>query len=119
MIDITPSDHLTHLAIQFEKLFTSDGFGNWFRKRCGEAQLHHCSVYGLRKAGGTITAMNCATPHQLLAIFGWDSVKQAELYTLEANEVRLAGLSMHRLAAPSTALEVNGRETHPSHFSRG
>jgi len=32
-----------------------------------------------RKAGATVTAENGATPHQLMAIFGWNTLAQAEL----------------------------------------
>jgi hypothetical protein len=34
---------------------------------------------GLRKAGATVAAENGATPHQLMAIFGWNTLAQAEL----------------------------------------
>jgi integrase len=59
--------------------------------------LPHCSSHGLRKAGATIAAENGATAHQLMAIFGWNTVKQAELYTRNANRKRLAGEAMHFL----------------------
>jgi hypothetical protein len=35
----------------------------------------------LRKAGATIAANNGATADQLMAIFGWDTLKDAEKYT--------------------------------------
>ncbi|MCE3248703.1 MAG: integrase family protein, partial [Geminicoccaceae bacterium] len=66
----------------------------------------HCSAHGLRKAGATIAAENGATEHQLMAIFGWDSPKQAALYTRAANRRKLAGGAMHLLefANPSPDL---------------
>jgi integrase len=45
----------------------------------GATKLYHCSAHGLRKAGATIAANNGATAHQLMAIFGWDTIKEAEL----------------------------------------
>jgi integrase len=38
------------LVTAFGKPFTANGFGNWFRQRCDEAGLPHCSAHGLRKA---------------------------------------------------------------------
>ena len=46
-----------------------------------------------------------ATPHQLMAIFGWKSLKQAELYTRAANEKKLAALAMHMLEPDRTENE--------------
>ena len=51
----TPVGDLTFLVTDFGK---PDGFGNWFRKRCNEAGLPHCTAHGLRKAGVTIAAEN-------------------------------------------------------------
>jgi integrase len=95
-----PTGALTFLETQFRKPFTANGFGNWFRRRCNEAGLPHCTAHGLRKAGATIAADNGATAHQLMAIFGWTTLKQAELYTKKADQKRLAGVAT-RLLVPS------------------
>jgi integrase len=95
----SPCGALTFLETQFRKPFTANGFGNWFRSRCNEAGLTHCSAHGLRKAGATIAADNGATAHQLMAIFGWTTLKQAELYTKKADQKRLAGVAA-RLLVP-------------------
>jgi hypothetical protein len=42
-------------------------------------------------------ANNGVTVHQLMAIFGWDTIKEAEKYT--AKETRLAESAMHLLDA--------------------
>jgi len=83
-IDLTPSRHLTYLVAPSGKPYGHGGFGNWFRKRCDEAGLSNCSAHGLRKAGATLAAENGASAHQLMAIFGWSSLKDAELYTPHA-----------------------------------
>lgn len=98
--------NLTFLVTEFGKPFTGNGFGNWFRKRCDEAELFHCSAHGLRKAGATIAADNGATEHQLMAIYGWESPAQAALYTRKANRKRLAGDAMH-LLMPGTNQVAN------------
>jgi hypothetical protein len=100
-LDATRSGHLSYLVTEFGKPFTANGFGNWFRKRCDEAGLPHCSAHGLRKAGATIAANNRATEHQLMAIYGWESPKQAAHYTRQANRKKLAGDAMH-LLVPGT-----------------
>jgi hypothetical protein len=53
------------LENQLGRPFTSNGFGNRFRKWCDDAGLPHCSAQGLRKAGATIAAENGATEAQL------------------------------------------------------
>ena len=95
IIDNSPNGNLTFLMTEFGRPFTGNGFGNWMRKRCDEAGLPQCSSHGLRKAGATIAANNGATEHQLMAIFGWESPKQAALYTRKANRKKLAGAGMH------------------------
>jgi integrase len=96
-IDAGPTGDMTFLVTEYGKPFTANGFGNWFKKRCKEAGLPHCSAHGLRKAGATIAAENGATPHQLMSIFGWLTLKQAELYTREAERKRMAGSAMSLL----------------------
>lgn len=94
IIEKSPTGDLTYLVTQFNRPFTHGGFGNWFRRRCNEAGLRHCSAHGLRKAGATVAAENGATEHQLMAIFGWLTPKQAALYTRAARPKKLAGDAM-------------------------
>jgi integrase len=98
VIDASPTGDLTFLVTERGKPFTANGFGNWFRKRCDEAGLRQCSAHGLRKAGATVAAENGATEQQLMAIFGWESARQATTYTRKARRKRLAGAAMHYLA---------------------
>lgn len=95
-LDASPCGDLTFLVTEFGKGFTDSGFGNWFRDHCIKAGVPG-RAHGLRKAGATIAAMNGASSHTLMAIFGWDTLKQAELYTREADKVRLAEKGMHML----------------------
>lgn len=95
-----PTGALTFLETQFGKPLRANGLGNWFRRRCNETGLSHCSAHGLRKAGATIAADNGATAHQLMAMFGWTTLKQAEVYTKKADQKRLAGVAT-RLLVPS------------------
>lgn len=101
-LDAHPSGHLTYLVSERGRAFTAASFGNWFRKRCNEAGLPRCSFHGLRKAGATSAAENGATEHQLMAIYGWSSPKQAALYTRQANRKRLTGDAMHLIVSDQT-----------------
>jgi integrase len=115
-IDAAPaSKALAYLVTEFGKPFTSNGLGNKMRQWCDQAGLAGCSAHGLRKAGATIAADNGATPHQLMAIFGWETLKQAEHYTKHANRRRLAEDGMNfLLPAPSTESEQAGQLPGPS-----
>jgi len=88
---------MTFLVTKFGKPFTAPGFGNWFRRRCDEAGLPHCSAHGLRKAGASIAAENGATENQLMAIFGWETTKEAARYTKAARQKKMARDAMPKL----------------------
>ena len=81
----------TFLVTAFGKPFTPAGFGNWFRRRCNEAGLPQCSAHGVRKAAAARAAENGATTHELMAMFGWMTLKEAERYTKAAERKRLSG----------------------------
>lgn len=90
IIEAGPTGDLTFLVTEYGQPFTSNGFGNWFRNRCDEAGLPQCSAHGLRKARATIAAERGATDRQLMAMFGWTSERQANVYTKDANRKKLA-----------------------------
>jgi integrase len=96
IIDTSPCSEMTFLVNDLGRPFTDGGFGNWFRDRCVEAGVPG-RAHGLRKAGATIAANNGATAHQLMAIFGWDTLQMAEQYTRSADQQRLAKAAMHML----------------------
>ena len=97
IIDASPCGDMTFLVNEFGRPFTDAGFGNKFRDWCDQAYLPQCSAHGLRKAGAVIAANNGATARQLMAIFGWDTIKQAEHYTRKADQTKLAQGAMHLL----------------------
>ncbi|WFN88003.1 site-specific integrase [Agrobacterium pusense] len=89
-IEAGPCGDLTLLVTEFDKPFTSNGFGNWFRKRCDEADLTHCSAHGLRKAAAARLADRGATEHQIMAITGHTTSKEVIRYTKAARQKVLA-----------------------------
>lgn len=104
-IEQTQTGDLAFLTSSTGKPFTSPAsFGNWFKKRCVEAGMHKdCTPHGLRKAGATIAANHGASPHELMAMYGWKRLTEAEIYTREADKARLARGAAERIANNSTS----------------
>jgi integrase len=84
------TEQLAFLTTGYGKPFAAAGFGNWFRERCNEAGLPHCSAHGLRKAAAVRHALNGATAPELMAWFGWKTIGEAQRYIEEANRIQLA-----------------------------
>jgi integrase len=90
-IEAMPAGNMTFLTTEQGKPFTAAGFGNWFRDACNAAGIAKgYSAHGLRKASATRLADAGASPHQLMAVFGWTTLRQPELYTRKANRKKLA-----------------------------
>lgn len=85
VLDASPCGDLTYLITEYGRPFTVWGFGNWFRDRCREAGVPG-SAHGLRKASAATAAENGATSQQLMAIFGWLSLNEAERYSRNGNK---------------------------------
>lgn len=89
-IDATATGDLALLTTGHGKPFRSAAsLGNWFRAACVAAGVPG-RLHGLRKAGATIAANAGATSHQLMAMFGWTGLAEAELYTRDASRAALA-----------------------------
>lgn len=78
--------------------YTVGSFGNWFRDRCVEAGLPHCSSHGLRKAGATRLANAGATEWEVMAFLAHKSPKMAAVYTKKAGRKGLADSGMAKVA---------------------
>jgi len=85
------------LTTEFARPFTPAGFGNWFRARCDEAGLHHCTAHGLRKACATALAEAGASTHEIAAISGHMSLEEIERYTRATRKKKLADTAMAKL----------------------
>lgn len=105
----SPTGDLAYLVTERGRPFSTAGFGNWFRDRCDEAGLRGLAAHGLRKAGATALAERGATAHQLMAIYGWRTLAEAELYTRAAERKRLAISGMALLNVPTAATGGNDR----------
>jgi site-specific recombinase XerD len=72
------STNMTFLLTEFGKPFTTNGFGNKFKDWCYQANLPHCSAHGVRKATSTALAEAGATPHEIMAITGHQTLEEVE-----------------------------------------
>lgn len=98
IIDQTPTGDLAFLVTAFNRPFTSNGFGNRFRKWCDEAGLKECSVHGLRKAAAARLAELGCTEQEIMAITGHRTSKEVTRYTRAASQKTRAESALRRLS---------------------
>ena len=94
VIDASRTGDLTFLVSAYGKPFSVAGFGIRMRDWCNKAGLPHCTAHGVRKAGAALAAENGATTQQLMSIFGWETMQEAERYTKAASRKKMAGEAM-------------------------
>lgn len=85
---------------------SSASFGNWFADRCREAGVS-ARAHGLRKLGSTLAAEQGASAHELMAMWGWTTLAQAELYTRAADRKRLGTTAASKLMAGFAEQKAN------------
>jgi integrase len=101
-LDTGPTGDLAWICGARGEPFTKESFGNEFSAAARFAGIKK-SAHGVRKIAATIAAENGATAHQLMAIFGWTNIRQAENYTREAERARLAAQAMGKLDETGTS----------------
>jgi integrase-like protein len=80
-----------------------DGFSQWIRDAITAAGLPlDCQPHGLRKAAGRRLAEAGCTAHEIMAVLGHKTLAEAERYTREADQARLAMEAMIKLEGRST-----------------
>lgn len=96
----TGATPLTFLTTHQGRAFGDASFGVTFRKWCNEAGIPvGYSAHGVRKYAATDRANRGATTHELMAWFGWLSVREAERYTRAASRRNLAVGMAERLGS--------------------
>lgn len=98
ILDESPTGDLTFLVTAFNRPFTSNGFGNRFRKWCDEAGLQNCSVHGLRKAAAARLAELGCTEQEIMAITGHRTSKEVTRYTRAASQKTRAESALRRMS---------------------
>lgn len=116
-IDATPTGPLSYLTDAYGNPWhRPKSFSQWFERICRAAGIEKgLSAHGLRKLGAQLCAERGATEHQLMALFGWTSPKQAAHYTRRADRQRMeseaAGLLQNKIVPLSSrASKVGQRE---------
>lgn len=104
LIEQTQTGDLAFIVSKKGTPLTKESFGNWFRDACRAAGVQK-SAHGLRKFSATLAADAGATSHQLMAQFGWVTVKQAEIYTKGADRAHLGKVSS-RLVEEQIKLKI-------------
>ena len=108
IIDVSPTGDMNFLVTQFGQPFrSSKSFGNWFKKRCKEAGLPHCSAHGVRKVAAARLAELGCTEHEIMAIGGWKTLKEVERYTRTARKRVLSDTAMERVQADIDGTKVS------------
>jgi integrase len=88
------------LNTTFGKPFTVDGFSGFMRDAIAEAGLPlKCRPHGLRKAAGRRLAEAGCSAREIMAILGHKTLAEAERYTRDADQKKLAEAAILRLEA--------------------
>ena len=98
IIEATPTVGVrTFLTTSFGKPYTSNGFGNWFRELCNQADCPDVSAYGLRKATARRLAEIGCSANQIASITGHATLAEVQRYTKAADRKRMAREAMKKL----------------------
>lgn len=111
-IEATATGEQTLLITQHGKPFSTAGFGNWFRDRCNEAGLPHCSIHGLRKALTRRGADLGLSQQQLKALGQWSGDSEVAVYAADANQKMMADaavLAVNKWASSSNPSQKVGQ----------
>jgi integrase len=107
VIEALPKKNLTFLTTERGAPFSSAGFGNWFRARCDEAGLPHCSAHGLRKLA-TVRLLEAGATHEMVkSMGGWRSDSSLRPYKRKVNQAKLAQQAMATLIGAEREQELS------------
>jgi site-specific recombinase XerD len=98
-IAATSVGNMTFLITEYGKPFTANGFGSKFKDWCRQANLPHCSAHGVRKATSVALAEAGATPHEIMAVTGHQTLEEVERYTKAASRKKTADAAMAKLGS--------------------
>ena len=96
-------DTSTIVGTAFGKPFTVAGFSQFMRSAIADAGLPlECQPHGLRKAAGRRLAEAGCSAHEIMSILGHQTLAEAERYTRDADQERLAKAAMAKMAGRGT-----------------
>jgi enterobacteria phage integrase len=95
-------DRIAIINTEYGRPFTVDGFSLWLRDAITAAGLPlECQPHGLRKAAGRRLAEAGCSAHEIMAVLGHKTLSEAERYTREVDQGRLANEAMKKLEGRS------------------
>jgi integrase len=99
-LDAGPIGELAFIVGKRGRPFVKESFGNEFKDACRKAGINENgkAAHGMRKVAATRCAEANATVHQLMALFGWLTEKEAMHYTKTASRKRLGREAAKHLA---------------------
>jgi integrase len=97
-LEAYPRDKVALMATTRGGRYTTESFGNLMADAIKAAGLpRHCKLHGLRKSAGVrLAEVGCST-REIMAVLGHNSLSQAEHYTKQAGQAKLARSAMDRL----------------------
>jgi integrase len=110
-LKLLPRTQMTFLVMANGAPYRPGSFGAWFRQRCDESGLPHCSAHGLRKLAATQLAHAGASASEIAAVTGHKTLSEVARYTASADQARLARAAR---AKQLTAGEQNGEKDCPT-----
>lgn len=91
-------DHVTIINTEYGRPFTVDGFSQWMRAAITAVGLPlECQPHGLRKAAGRRLAEAGCSANEIMSVLGHRTLAEAERYTREADQARLATEAVTKL----------------------
>lgn len=88
---------MTFLRTEYGRPFSIDGFGIWFKDKVVLAGITNRTAHGLRKAAGRRLAEAGCTAHEIMSILGHSSMAEAEKYTRDVEQRKMADSAIVKL----------------------
>ncbi len=113
VLSAAPREHMVIISTEYGQGHTVDGFSGFLRDAITDAGLPlRCQPHGLRKAAGRRLAEAGCSANEIMAVLGHKTLAEAERYTRDADQQRLA-------RAAVTRLEHASRTDIPKPYPRG
>lgn len=114
VLDAAPIENMTYIVTEFGRPFNDASFGGWFAKQCKAAKVpDKCRSHGLRRTCAINLAEVGVTTLEMMAMMGWKTIEEAELYTRRADKLSLAKAGGER-RANKTAPHLSSQIPHLS-----
>jgi integrase len=106
-------DDMTFLRTEYGKPFSVAGFGDWFKDKVTKAEIEGRTAHGLRKAAGRRLAEAGCTAHEIMSILGHVSLNEAQKYTRDVDQQRMADGAIRKLRGTKKERVVSNPSVKP------